>query len=70
VVLRHLEDQANALASTDAAAVSVIRAIILDEQTHHDRSAAHLPPGGIWQQILDPIVSASTEAVIWLGMKL
>ena len=39
-----------------------------EERQHHDQSAAHLPIGWFWPRLLSPIVSASTEAVIWLGM--
>jgi demethoxyubiquinone hydroxylase (CLK1/Coq7/Cat5 family) len=41
-----------------------------EEQQHHDRSAAQVPPNRFWLRALFPIVSSSTEAVIWLGMRL
>ncbi len=70
VVLRHLQEQVLALRGTDEAAVSAISAIVAEEQQHHDRSASHVVAGSFWSQTLTPIVSASTEAVIWLGMRL
>ena len=70
VVLRHLEQQLAALRGTDPAAATAISAIISDEQHHHDQSATHLQAGRFWPRVLTPVVSASTEAVIWLGMRL
>ena len=70
VVLRHLEQQLIALRGSDAAAVSAISAIVAEEQQHHDRSANHALAGSFWPKVLTPVVSASTEAVIWLGMRL
>jgi ubiquinone biosynthesis monooxygenase Coq7 len=70
VVLRHLENQIEVLAGDDPAAVAAIAAIVAEEREHHDRSALHLRAGRLWTRLLMPIVSASTEAVIWTGMKL
>ena len=70
VVLRHLEHQFAVLRDSDPHAVAAISAIIVDEQQHHDASARHLDGDAIWPRILSPLVSASTEAVIWLGMRL
>lgn len=70
VVLRHLEQQLLVLRGNDPAAVSAISAIIAEEQQHHDRSASHIRVGNFWPKVLTPVVSASTEAVIWLGMRL
>lgn len=70
VVLRHLQQQLVALRDHDASAVAAISAIVDEEQQHHDRSVAHAPVGGAWLKVLAPVVSASTEAVIWLGMRL
>jgi ubiquinone biosynthesis monooxygenase Coq7 len=69
VVLRHLEHQLAQLARTDPAAVAAISAILADEQQHHDRSAAQARAGSFWPRLLKPVVSASTEAVIWLGLR-
>lgn len=68
VVLRHMAEQIDALAVSDSAAVRILEEIIADEREHHDRSAARLP-GGILQRVLDISVGASTEAVIWIGMR-
>lgn len=70
VVLRHLEHQIIVLGHRDPSAVAAIEAIIQDEKLHHDQSASHVHADGLWYKILSPIVSASTEAVIWLGMRL
>ena len=71
VVLRHLEDQRVALEASDPDAVRIIEAILSDEQDHHDKAASHLAGRHGWlERALDRIVGASTEAVIWIGMKL
>ena len=70
VVLRHLTEQLVALKGRDTAAVTAISSIVEEERQHHDQSSAHLLPGGFWQKVLTPIVAASTESVIWLGMRL
>lgn len=70
VVLRHLEHQVATLRSSDPEAVAAIESIILDEQRHHDESAQGSEPENAWLRFLSPLVSASTESVIWLGMKL
>lgn len=70
VVLRHLEQQLGSLRGLDPAAVSAISAIVAEERQHHDHSADHVQAGTFWPRVLTPIVSASTEAVIWLGMRL
>ncbi|WP_374562108.1 demethoxyubiquinone hydroxylase family protein [Ideonella sp.] len=71
VVLGHLQHQLRTLTGHDPAAVTAIHQIVDEEQTHHDQSAAHLGTAGrFWPQLLTPIVAASTESVIWLGMRL
>lgn len=70
VVLRHLEQQIEMLGGSDPSAVAAINAIIEDERLHHDQSASHVHADGGWFKVLSPIVSAATEAVIWLGMRL
>jgi 3-demethoxyubiquinol 3-hydroxylase len=70
VVLEHLSHQIEQLRDNDAAAVEAIRAIIEDEQSHHDQSAQHVGEKDAWFRMLRPVVAASTESVIWLGMKL
>ena len=69
VVLRHLEQQVVMLGKGDPLAVTAITSIIDDEKLHHDQSISHFPTNGFWFRILTPIVSMSTEAVIWLGMR-
>ena len=70
VVLRHMHEQVAELEGVDPQAVTALRDIIGDEQAHHDASEARLERGTIWSVILDPVVAASTEAVIWMGMRL
>jgi ubiquinone biosynthesis monooxygenase Coq7 len=70
VVLRHLQQQLVVLRDSDAAAVAAIAAIVADEQDHHDRSASHMQAGKFWPKLITPVVSAATETVIWLGMRL
>ena len=69
VVLRHLQAQILQLRTSDPAAARAIEAIAADEQRHHDEFAARVA-NGPWERLLEPVVAASTETVIWLGMKL
>jgi 3-demethoxyubiquinol 3-hydroxylase len=70
VVLRHMHEQVAELSASDAAAAAALRDVIADEQEHHDVSDRRLAPPGAWPKIINPVVAASTEAVIWLGMRL
>ena len=70
VVLSHLREQLCTLAGNDEEAVLAISLIVAEEQEHHDRSAAHAAHGKFWPAVLSPVVAASTESVIWLGMRL
>jgi ubiquinone biosynthesis monooxygenase Coq7 len=70
VVLRHLHSQVAALHDIDDDAVVAIQKIMIDEQQHHDDSAMIERAGDFWPRIIKPIVAASTESVIWLGMRL
>ncbi|HEX8623637.1 MAG TPA: demethoxyubiquinone hydroxylase family protein [Allosphingosinicella sp.] len=70
VVLRHMREQVEALGSGDPEAVAALNDVIADEQSHHDLSTARLRARGRWPKLINPIVAASTETVIWLGMRL
>jgi len=70
VVLRHLEQQLALLQGSDPSAVMAVSAVVAEEQQHHDCSASHIQGDRFWSWLLSPVVSASTEAVIWLGMRL
>jgi 3-demethoxyubiquinol 3-hydroxylase len=70
VVLRHLEAQLTVLRGIDPEAVAAIESILNDERTHHERAALEPRQGLFWPKVLRPLVSAATEGVIWLGMKL
>ena len=69
VVLRHLEQQVALMRATDPSAIVAVSAIIDEERQHHDRSAVQARAGRFWPRVLTPLVSASTEAVIWVGMR-
>lgn len=70
VVLRHMEEQIAVLEQNDPAAAAVLCDVIGDEREHHARSSLHLAPPGVWPTLIRPVVACSTEAVIWLGMRL
>jgi len=70
VVLRHLEEQFAGLKHQDCDAAAALQSIIADEQEHHDASHARIGKRSVTVRVIDGIVSASTEAVIWLGMRL
>lgn len=42
----------------------------MDVLTLADEQLAAQVGGNRWVRVLEPVVAASTEAVIWLGMKL
>lgn len=69
VVLRHLEHQLELLDGKDRAATDAIASIVAEERQHHDQSASHIALDRFWTRLLSPVVSASTEAVIWIGMR-
>jgi len=70
VVLGHLRHQLAALDGTDAHAADAVRAIVHEEQEHHDRASLHARASRVWLAILAPLVAAATEVVIWTGMRL
>jgi len=70
VVLGHLEHQLQTLAGDDDAATTAIASIVSEERQHLEQSSSHFAGGHFWPAIITPVVAASTEAVIWLGMHL
>ncbi len=70
VVLAHMREQIRVLQNQDPHATSAIRSVVEEEQQHHDQSNSHIRAGTFWPRILTPVVSLSTEAVIWAGMHL
>jgi len=70
VVIRHLQEQRAMLATIDPEAAELITSIVEDEQLHHDRSLDEIGIDRPWLRAVTYVVSRSTEAVIWLGMKL
>jgi ubiquinone biosynthesis monooxygenase Coq7 len=69
VVLRHLDAQLDVLRESDTEAFAAISAIVREEREHHDRAASDAKVNTLWLRILMPVVAASTEAVIWIGMR-
>jgi 3-demethoxyubiquinol 3-hydroxylase len=70
VVLRHLERQLVELRGIDEPAALAISSIVSEERAHRDRAASHVAESGGLRRVLEPLVSAATGSVIWLGMKL
>lgn len=69
VVIRHLHQQLAELGNSDLAATAAILKILKEEQHHHDRSASSIDRSGRLIRMLDSVVAAATEAVIWVGMR-
>lgn len=69
VVLKHLAHQLHTLRDIDPLAVAAIASIVEEEQHHHDHSAAQIDRDDPWFRALAPVVTAWTEAVIWMGMR-
>ena len=70
VVLAHLKKQLELLEGRDPEAWAAVRAIVDEEQEHHDRSRTHAAASPLWLVVLAPLVALSTEIVIWAGMRL
>lgn len=65
----HLAHQLHTLRDIDPLAVAAIASIVEEEQHHHDHSAAQIERDDPWFRTLAPVVTAWTEAVIWMGMR-
>ncbi|MEL1263952.1 demethoxyubiquinone hydroxylase family protein [Pseudoxanthomonas putridarboris] len=70
VVLGHLEAQVERLRHLDPDACAAVSDIIADEREHHRHGERLMRAGDFWPALITPVVRASTEAVIWLGMRL
>ena len=70
VVLRHLKNQMEYLSQHDEIAFDIVSSIIEEEAAHRDRAASAVDEKSFWLAVFTPIVAASTEAVIWVGMHL
>jgi ubiquinone biosynthesis monooxygenase Coq7 len=68
VVLRHLREQMEYLREADQKAFSIVSSIVAEEEMHHDQALKELRRGGFWPVVVDPVVAAATEFVIWIGM--
>ena len=69
VVLEHLQTQSTFLKKNDIAAYDCVRAIIVDEQEHHDHAFENLDANQIQNSIWIKIVKFCTESVIGFGMR-
>lgn len=70
VVNRHLQEQLAHLAHSDPEAHAAVASIVHDELEHRDVAAEHVGRDDALTRGVDTVVAASTEAVIWLGMRL
>jgi ubiquinone biosynthesis monooxygenase Coq7 len=70
VVLQHLQQQLLNIGITDPDATAAISAILSEEQYHHDQSATRILHAGIIDRMLGSVISAATELVIWIGMRI
>jgi ubiquinone biosynthesis monooxygenase Coq7 len=68
VVFRHLGEQLDYLRTNDEGAYAIVQSILADEQAHHDHAGVAAKQGRFWPAIVEPVVVAATEAVIWIGM--
>jgi ubiquinone biosynthesis monooxygenase Coq7 len=70
VVLRQLQQQLSDIGCADADATAAISSILSEEQRHHDQSASRLHHTGFIDRVMGAAISAATEAVIWIGMRI
>lgn len=70
VVLAHLREQMATLADTDPEAHAAVGLIIADEQAHYNDAAQHLLQSSKKNNWLARCVTAATESVIWIGMRI
>jgi len=70
VVLRHLHRQLLDIGTSDSAATTAISAILAEEQHHHDHAADQIRHPGMLHRMVGAVISAATEAVIWVGMRI
>jgi ubiquinone biosynthesis monooxygenase Coq7 len=41
-----------------------------EEQHHHDQAAIHIRRVGVIDRMIGSVISAATESVIWIGMRI
>jgi ubiquinone biosynthesis monooxygenase Coq7 len=66
-VHRHLEDQLRFLRNRDESLRSLILSIQEDEISHLHHAEQRIATNAPWARLLNALVAASTEAVIWLS---
>ena len=70
IVLRHLQQQLLEITESDSEAITAISAILSEEQFHHDQFAAFISRPSLLYRMLGSTISAATESVIWIGMRI
>lgn len=70
VVLSHLSAYRDALELADPAGFDALSQILADEQDHHDMFLGRTGQSHWLLSALNRLVAGSTEAVIWMGMRL
>ncbi len=68
-VHRHMDEQIRFLADRDPALAGVIRNIQHQELDHLEFAEARLPANSIISRVLEPIVAACTEVIIFLSTR-
>ena len=68
-VHRHLDAQIAYLEGRDNALAAIIRDIQREEQAHLAFAEDHHHAGGVFATILDGVVTAATETMIWLSTR-
>ena len=69
VVLDHLDEQISYLSAHDASACECVKAILKDEQDHHDQAEHQVDQSRAMTRSLIWIVRLCTESVIRFGMR-
>ena len=69
VVLEHLNHQLSYLENVSGEAHTTVRAIYDDEKAHRDHAEQQLLKDSWMSKVLIRVVRASTNGVIWFGMR-
>lgn len=68
-VHRHLDEQIAYLSGRDDALAAIIRDIQRDEDAHLDFAERHHDGKGVFAGLLNGVVTAATEAMIWMSTR-